>query len=125
MHLKRFRVTLIRDGKKVFTRADRDRRALVPDADRPLRDHGQDQEPDLGAAELPWAAGLEPVPPGVNNPLGTRWIGTSAPDIGFHATPMESTVGTAASHGCMRMHREDVERLYELVRIGTPVDIEV
>ena len=72
----------------------------------------------------PWAAGLEPVPPGVDNPLGTRWIGTSAPDIGFHATPQESTVGTAASHGCMRMRRVDVERLYELVRVGTAVDIE-
>jgi lipoprotein-anchoring transpeptidase ErfK/SrfK len=34
-------------------------------------------------------------------------------------------VGTAASHGCMRMRRVDVERLYELVRVGTAVDIEV
>ena len=73
----------------------------------------------------PWAAGLEPIPPGVNNPLGTRWIGTSAPNIGFHATPVEYSVGHAASHGCMRMHRADVERLYDLVRVGTPVDIEV
>ena len=73
----------------------------------------------------PWAAGLEPIPPGVNNPLGTRWIGTSAPNIGFHATPADYSVGHAASHGCMRMHRADVERLYDLIRVGTPVDIEV
>ena len=37
----------------------------------------------------PWAAGLEPIPPGVSNPLGSRWIGTSAPNIGFHATPAD------------------------------------
>ena len=65
-----------------------------------------------------------PIPPGASNPLGTRWIGTSAPAIGFHATPQEWSVGTAASHGCMRMKRVDVERLYELVRVGMPVDIE-
>ena len=66
----------------------------------------------------PWAAGLEPIPPGASNPLGTRWIGTSAPDIGFHATPLDSSVGHAASHGCMRMHRADVERLYDLYPRG-------
>jgi len=79
----------------------------------------------VGAAELAWAAGLEPLPPGASNPLGSRWIGTSAPNIGFHATPQDSSVGHAASHGCMRMHRADVERLYDLIRVGTPVDIEV
>jgi lipoprotein-anchoring transpeptidase ErfK/SrfK len=71
----------------------------------------------------PWAAGLGPVPPGVNNPLGTRWIGTSAPAIGMHGTPVSSSIGTRASHGCIRMYIPDVERLYELVDIGTPVFI--
>ena len=71
----------------------------------------------------PWAAGLGPVPPGVNNPLGTRWIGTSAPAIGMHGTPLSSSIGTRASHGCIRMYISDVERLYELVEIGTPVFI--
>ena len=71
----------------------------------------------------PWAAGLGPVPPGVNNPLGTRWIGTSAPGIGMHGTPMSSSIGTRASHGCIRMYISDVEKLYPLVDIGTPVYI--
>jgi lipoprotein-anchoring transpeptidase ErfK/SrfK len=71
----------------------------------------------------PWAAGLGPVPPGVNNPLGTRWIGTSAPGIGMHGTPMSGSIGTRASHGCIRMYISDVERLYPLVDIGTPVFI--
>ncbi len=52
VHLKRFRVDADPRRQEGLQRADRDRRAVVPDADRPLRDHGQDQEPDLGAAEL-------------------------------------------------------------------------
>lgn len=71
----------------------------------------------------PWAAGLGPVPPGPGNPLGTRWIGTSAPAIGMHGTPVPSSIGTRASHGCIRMYIRDVERLYPQVSIGTPVYI--
>jgi len=108
VHLTRFRVDLIRDGKSVF------HAPIV----------AKIKNPTWVPPNSPWAAGLEPIPPGVNNPLGTRWIGTSAPNIGFHATPADYSVGTPVSHGCMRMHRADVERLYELVRVGTPVDIE-
>lgn len=71
----------------------------------------------------PWAAGLGPVPPGSGNPLGTRWIGTSAPAIGMHGTPSPGTIGTRASHGCIRMYIRDAERLYSQVSIGTPVYI--
>lgn len=71
----------------------------------------------------PWADGLGPVPPGVSNPLGTRWIGTSAPAIGMHGTPSSGTIGSRASHGCIRMYISDVEKLYPLVDIGTPVFI--
>ena len=73
--------------------------------------------------DSPWAAGLGPVPPGPGNPLGTRWIGTSAPGIGMHGTPNSSSIGSAASHGCIRMYIGDVENLYERVEIGTPVFI--
>lgn len=73
--------------------------------------------------DSPWAAGLGPVPPGAGNPLGTRWIGTSAPGIGMHGTPDSSSVGTAASHGCIRMYIGDVENLYPKVQVGTPVFI--
>ena len=73
--------------------------------------------------DSPWAAGLGPVPPGVSNPLGTRWIGTSAPAIGMHGTPQSGSIGSRASHGCIRMYIHDAERLYELVDIGTPVYI--
>jgi L,D-transpeptidase ErfK/SrfK len=67
------------------------------------------------------------VPPGPKNPLGTRWIGfTSAHGwgIGFHGTPRPELIGQAVSHGCVRMHDDDVVRLYDRVRIGTPVVVE-
>lgn len=71
----------------------------------------------------PWAAGLGPVPPGVSNPLGTRWMGTSAPAIGIHGTPVPGSIGTAASHGCIRMRISDAEYLFDQIDIGTPVRI--
>lgn len=69
----------------------------------------------------------EVMPPGPDNPLGTRWIafwtdGTNY--VGFHGTPSRSSVGQAASHGCVRMFNEDVEKLYDLVRVGTSVTVE-
>ncbi|EDX86082.1 ErfK/YbiS/YcfS/YnhG superfamily [Synechococcus sp. PCC 7335] len=68
----------------------------------------------------------EVVPPGPYNPLGDRWIafwtdGTNS--IGFHGTPNRESVGTAASHGCVRMYNEDVRQLYEMVEVGTVVTV--
>jgi lipoprotein-anchoring transpeptidase ErfK/SrfK len=70
-----------------------------------------------------WAAGLKPVPPGPGNPLGTRWMGLSAPGVGIHGTPDDASVGYSASHGCIRMHVWEAEWLFERVRRGTPVVI--
>lgn len=73
--------------------------------------------------DSPWAAELSSIPAGPGNPLGTRWIGTTAPAIGIHGTYADSSIGTAASHGCMRMHIPEVEALYEQVVIGMKVSI--
>ena len=70
-----------------------------------------------------WARGLKPVPPGPGNPLGTRWMGLSAPGVGIHGTPDAASVGYSASHGCIRMFIPDAEWLFEHVHIGTPVVI--
>jgi lipoprotein-anchoring transpeptidase ErfK/SrfK len=70
-----------------------------------------------------WAAGLSPVPPGPDNPLGTRWMGLSAPGIGIHGTDEPSSIGWNASHGCIRMQVADSEWLFSRVRIGTTVFI--
>ncbi len=70
-----------------------------------------------------WAAGMGPVPPGPSNPLGTRWMGLNSPGIGIHGTPAPSTIGTAASHGCIRMKIPEAEDLFDRVYVGTPVAI--
>ncbi len=125
VHLGKFRVFLIRDGKRVFSAPIAIGQAAYPTPTGHYEIIAKIKNPTWVPPNSPWAAGLEPIPPGASNPLGSRWIGTSAPNIGFHATPQDSSVGHAASHGCMRMHRADVERLYDLIRVGTPVDIEV
>ncbi|HXG77487.1 MAG TPA: L,D-transpeptidase family protein, partial [Gaiellaceae bacterium] len=70
-----------------------------------------------------WAAGKDPVPPGPGNPLGTRWMGISAPYVGIHGTPDAASIGYSASHGCIRMRISDAEWLFERVEVGTPVFI--
>lgn len=57
--------------------------------------------------------------------FGTRWMRFSAPwgIYGIHGTNKPWSVGTVASHGCVRMYNRDVEQLYALVSVGTPVDI--
>jgi L,D-transpeptidase ErfK/SrfK len=68
----------------------------------------------------------ELVPPGSDNPLGVRWIGfwTDGTNyIGLHGTPNEESVGRPASHGCVRMYNQDVVKLFEMVRLGTPVEV--
>lgn len=61
---------------------------------------------------------------GTNSPLGDRWIGfwsDGRNEIGFHGTPDIDLVGTAVSHGCLRMRNSDVRLLYEQVSLGTTV----
>jgi len=70
-----------------------------------------------------WAKGESPIPPGAGNPLGTRWMGLSAPNVGIHGTPDAASIGYSASHGCIRMRIPDAEWLFEHVRVGTPVFI--
>ncbi len=70
-----------------------------------------------------WAKDSKPVPPGPGNPLGTRWMGISAPAVGIHGTPDAASIGYSASHGCIRMLIPDAEWLFEQVEIGTPVFI--
>jgi lipoprotein-anchoring transpeptidase ErfK/SrfK len=70
-----------------------------------------------------WAKGLKPIPPGPGNPLGTRWMGLSAPGVGIHGTPDAASIGYSASHGCIRMHISDAEWLFGNVTWGTPVFI--
>jgi lipoprotein-anchoring transpeptidase ErfK/SrfK len=69
-----------------------------------------------------WGAGMPSyIPPGPSNPLGTRALYLNAPGIRIHGTTNVDSIGTYASHGCIRMLMPDVEELFPLVQIGTPV----
>ena len=63
------------------------------------------------------------IPAGPGNPLGTRWIGLSTKGYGIHGTNVESSIGKPASHGCIRMHRKDLEELFANVQVGDQVEI--
>lgn len=63
------------------------------------------------------------VPPGPGNPVGTRWMGLSIAGYGIHGTNEPNSIGKAASHGCIRMARKDLEEFYELVEVGDTVEL--
>jgi hypothetical protein len=69
-----------------------------------------------------WSVGMpEYVPSGPDNPLGTRAMQLDADGIYIHGTPEDSSIGSHASHGCIRMHMSDAEDLFTRVHVGTPV----
>ncbi len=71
-----------------------------------------------------WAGDLagEVVPPGPDNPLQARWMGFFE-GAGIHGTSDVGSLGSAASHGCIRMSVPDVIELYDQVPLGTPIYI--
>jgi lipoprotein-anchoring transpeptidase ErfK/SrfK len=117
------KVRLIRNGKVVMTFPIAIGQPAYPTPTGEYEINDKQVDPTWYPPDSPWAAELSSIPPGVGNPLGTRWIGTSAPAIGLHGTYAGYTVGTAASHGCMRMHIPDVEKLYDEVTLGMPISI--
>lgn len=62
------------------------------------------------------------IPSGPDNPLGYRWMGFASL-YGIHGTNAPWAIGLAVSNGCIRMHEENVEELFEVVPYGTPVRI--
>jgi lipoprotein-anchoring transpeptidase ErfK/SrfK len=73
-------------------------------------------DPDGWGADMPAY-----IPPGPSNPLGTRALYLNAPGIRIHGTTNVDSIGTYASHGCIRMLMSEVEELYPLIPIGTEV----
>ena len=71
-----------------------------------------------------WAGSLagQTIPPGPSNPIKARWMGIYE-GAGIHGTEETYSLGSAASHGCVRMAIPDVEELYDLVEVGTPIFI--
>ncbi|HET7219231.1 MAG TPA: L,D-transpeptidase [Vicinamibacterales bacterium] len=61
---------------------------------------------------------LTTVPPGPNNPLGQYWLGLSIPGVGLHGTNAPTSIYQFATHGCIRLHPEDIDALFAHVEEG-------
>ena len=80
--------------------------------------------PSWHVPDSAWAGALagKTIPPGPEDPIKARWMGFFN-GAGIHGTTEVSSLGTAASHGCIRMAIPDVIALYPQVPLGTPIYI--
>jgi L,D-transpeptidase ErfK/SrfK len=67
---------------------------------------------------------LTKVAPGPANPLGNRWLGLTASGVGIHGTNQPTSIYRFTTHGCIRVHPDDMMELFELAEVGMPVVIE-
>jgi lipoprotein-anchoring transpeptidase ErfK/SrfK len=84
----------------------------------------KEENPTWHVPESSWAGSLagQDIPPGPSNPIKARWMGIFE-GAGIHGTEEIESLGSAASHGCVRMAIPDVEELYGQVEVGTPIYI--
>jgi lipoprotein-anchoring transpeptidase ErfK/SrfK len=78
--------------------------------------------PSWHVPDSAWAGDLagKVIPPGPDDPIKARWMGFYN-GAGIHGTDEVDSIGSAASHGCIRMTIPDVEELYDQVPLGTPI----
>ncbi len=80
--------------------------------------------PAWNVPNKPWAGSLagRVIPPGdAQNPLKARWMAYAPGGYGIHGTAEESSIGSRASRGCIRMRISDVKELYDRVPLKTPL----
>jgi lipoprotein-anchoring transpeptidase ErfK/SrfK len=84
----------------------------------------KEENPVWHVPESDWAGDLagQTIPPGPSNPIKARWMAIYE-GAGIHGTEETESLGTAGSHGCVRMAISDVEELYDQVEVGTPIYI--
>ncbi len=82
------------------------------------------EDPSWHVPNSAWAGSLagQVIPPGPADPIKARWMGIFE-GAGIHGTEETESLGSAASHGCVRMSIPDVEELYDRVEVGTPIYI--
>jgi lipoprotein-anchoring transpeptidase ErfK/SrfK len=82
------------------------------------------ENPSWHVPNSAWAGSLagQVIPPGPADPIKARWMGIFE-GAGIHGTEETWSLGSAASHGCVRMSIPDVEELYDRVEVGTPIYI--
>lgn len=84
----------------------------------------KEENPSWHVPNSAWAGDLagQVIPPGPDDPIKARWMAIYE-GAGIHGTEETESLGSAASHGCVRMSIPDVEELYDQVEVGTPIFI--
>jgi lipoprotein-anchoring transpeptidase ErfK/SrfK len=84
----------------------------------------KEENPSWHVPDSAWAGDLagQVIPPGPDDPIKARWMAIYE-GAGIHGTEETESLGSAASHGCIRMAIPDVEELYDRVEVGTPIYI--
>jgi len=86
----------------------------------------KEKDPTWYIPDSIWREGRYPrrvVPPGPDNPLGKYRLVLSLPGYGIHGTDWPWAVGRLYTHGCIRLYPEDIEKLFRMVSLGTPVEL--
>lgn len=127
-------ITVLVAGAAAAARPLPERMSIIIDMDRLTLTLFNGSEPyrqypvAMGKYETPTPAGNWEIMSQDTNPpdvMGTRWMGLNIPygSYGIHGTNAPHSIGSFASHGCIRMFNEHVEELFSLVTAGTPVTI--
>jgi lipoprotein-anchoring transpeptidase ErfK/SrfK len=120
-----FKARLFKDLRVVRTYTVATGLPAYPTPSGSFRIQSKQVNPTWNVPNSPWAgelAGTTVQGGSAANPLKARWIGFAG-SVGFHGTGQEYTVGSRASHGCLRMRVADVIALYKRVSVGDPVRV--
>jgi lipoprotein-anchoring transpeptidase ErfK/SrfK len=117
------KLTLFRGGKAVKSWGVAVGSPQFPTPTGDFQIQSMQKNPTWTPPDSAWAKDAEVIPPGPDNPLGTRWMAIDG-TVGIHGTNSPQSIGFSVSHGCIRMAIPDVEELYDLVAIGTRVTVQ-
>ena len=118
-----FTLRLLKDGEVASTYKVAVGQAAYPTPSGQYAIGSKQVDPVWSVPNSPWAGELAgtTVAGGTGaNPLKARWMGI-VNGVGIHGTDASGSIGTRASHGCIRMNVPDVVDLFEQVPVGTPV----
>jgi lipoprotein-anchoring transpeptidase ErfK/SrfK len=118
-----FKLRLFKHGKVVKTYGVAVGQPMYPTPNGRFAIQSKQVNPVWSVPNSPWAGelgGSSVAGGSAANPLKARWMGVSG-SVGIHGTGEDYSIGSRASHGCIRMHVADVVKLFKRVPIGTPV----
>ena len=120
----RFRLTLFKDLRKAKTYRIAVGAAGLETPAGTYSINDKQTNPTWHVPDSDWAGKLagKSIPPGPDNPIKARWMGFYD-GAGIHGTDAINSLGTAASHGCVRMAIKDVVDLYDRVDVGTVIHV--